>query len=152
MLADLDHSTGQHPAAVTSVHTDSFPHREYQPQSQQQVHLQYRQCACLQIWTLAQDSTLQLLQVFTQTAFPIESISLNPSNTSFLVALTDGSMSLWQLDTLQELYQYKHDGPIHGVTFFEPDGFYFLSAGQVLCSSHVLSLFVIVYVPHTKLC
>lgn len=92
-----------------------------------------RSLVCLlQIWTLAQDSTLQLLQVFTQTAFPIESISLNPSNTSFLVALTDGSMSLWQLDTLQELYQYKHEAPIHGVTFTEADDFYFLSAGQVL--------------------
>ena len=67
-----------------------------------------------------------------QTAFPVESISLNPSNKSFLVALTDGSLTLWHLETLQELYQYKHDGPVHGLTFTEPDDFYFFSADQVL--------------------
>lgn len=39
----------------------------------------------LQSWTLAQDSTLQLLQVFTQTFPPIVSSDLNASNTLFQV-------------------------------------------------------------------
>lgn len=85
----------------------------------------------LQIWTIAQDNSLQLLHVLVQTAFPIASISLNLSKESFLIALTDGTMTLWQLDTLQELYQYKHVGPVHGLTFTEPDEFYFYSHNQV---------------------
>lgn len=105
----------------------------------------------MQIWTLAQDSSLQLLQVLVQTAFPVESISLNPGNKSFLMALTDGTLTLWQLDTLQELYQYKHGGPVHGLTFTAPDEFYFTSGAQVLLSSMLINPDLVIGVTKTML-
>ncbi len=47
------------------------------------------------------------------------------------MASADGTISLWQLDTLGELYRYKHEGPVEGLTFTATDDFYFFSGPQV---------------------
>ena len=85
----------------------------------------------LQLWALGQNGELQFLHVFAQTAAPVSSITLHPSGKSILMALADGSISLWQLDTLSELYRYKHEGPVRGLTFTDTDDFYFFSGQQV---------------------
>ena len=74
---------------------------------------------------------LQFLHVFAQTAAPVSSITLHPSGQSILMALADGNISLWQLGTLSELYRYKHEGPVRGLTFTDTDDFYFFSGRQV---------------------
>ena len=51
------------------------------------------------------------------------------------MALADGTISLWQLDTLSELYRYKHDGPVRGLTFTDTDDFHFFSGRQVLATA-----------------
>ena len=86
----------------------------------------------LQLWALGQSGELQFLHVFAQTAAPLSSITLHPGGKSILMALADGSISLWQLDTLSELYRYKHEGPVRGLTFTDTDDFYFFSGRQVL--------------------
>ena len=88
--------------------------------------------SALQLWALGQNGELQFLHVFAQTAAPLSSITLHPSGKSILMALADGSISLWQLDTLSELYRYKHEGPVRGLTFTDTDDFYFFSGRQVL--------------------
>ncbi len=47
------------------------------------------------------------------------------------MAVTDGTISLWQLDTLGELYRYKHEGRVEGLSFTDTDDFYFFSGPQV---------------------
>ena len=88
--------------------------------------------SALQLWALGQNGELQFLHVFAQTAAPLSSITLHPSGKSILMALADGSISLWQLDTLNELYRHKHEGPVRGLTFTDTDDFYFFSGRQVL--------------------
>ena len=85
----------------------------------------------LQLWALGQNGELQFLHVFAQTAAPLQSITLHPSGQSILMALADGTISLWHLDTLSELYRYKHDGPVKGLTFTDTDDFHFFSGRQV---------------------
>ena len=86
---------------------------------------------CLQLWALGQSGELQLLNMFAQTASPVQSITLHPSKQSILMAVTDGTISLWQLDTLGELYRYKHEGCVEGLSFTDTDDFYFFSGPQV---------------------
>ena len=86
---------------------------------------------CLQLWALGQSGELQLLNMFAQTASPVQSITLHPSKQSILMAVTDGTISLWQLDTLGELYRYKHEGRVEGLSFTDTDDFYFFSGPQV---------------------
>lgn len=69
--------------------------------------------------------------MFAQTASPVQSITLHPNKQSVLMAVADGTISLWQLDTLGELYRYKHDGPVDGLSFTDTDDFYFHSGPQV---------------------
>ena len=69
--------------------------------------------------------------MFAQTAAPVQSITLHPSQTSIVMALADGTISLWQLDSLSELYRYKHKGAVEGLTFTATDDFYFFSGQQV---------------------
>lgn len=56
------------------------------------------------------------------------------------MALADGNISLWQLGTLSELYRYKHEGPVRGLTFTDTDDFYFFSGRQVPSSVSSTSL------------
>ena len=86
---------------------------------------------CVQLWALGQNGELQFLRMFAQTASPVRSITLHASKQSILLAVADGSISLWQLDTLGELYRYKHEGPVEGLTFTATDDFYFFSGQQV---------------------
>ncbi|KAL0051218.1 hypothetical protein WJX82_003945 [Trebouxia sp. C0006] len=92
------------------------------------------------LWALGQSGELQLLNMFAQTASPVQSITLHPSKQSILVAVTDGTISLWQLDTLGELYRYKHEGCVEGLSFTDTDDFYFFSGPQV-CAMHLQHLF-----------
>ncbi|KAA6429678.1 MAG: hypothetical protein FRX49_00112 [Trebouxia sp. A1-2] len=92
------------------------------------------------LWALGQNGELQLLNMFAQTASPVQSITLHPSKQSILMAVTDGTISLWQLDTLGELYRYKHEGRVEGLTFTDADDFYFFSGPQV-CAMHLQHLF-----------
>lgn len=84
----------------------------------------------LQLWALQSNGDLQFMHMFAQTASPIQSISLHPSQQSLLMAVADGTISLWQLDTLGEVYRYKHEGPVHGLTFTDTDEFFFSSGRQ----------------------
>ena len=68
--------------------------------------------------------------MFAQTAAPLQSITLHPTGQSILMALADGSISLWQLDTLTEPYRYKHNGPVQGLAFNGTDEFFFFSGNQ----------------------
>lgn len=90
----------------------------------------------MQLWALGQSGELQLLNTFAQTASPVQSITLHPSQQSILMALTDGTISLWHLDTLGELYRYKHEGHVEGLSFTDTDDFYFFS-GQQVCMNTV---------------
>lgn len=85
---------------------------------------------------MVQDGKLNPMQTLVQTASPVQNISLNPSSKSFLIALADGSLSLWHLESLQELYQHKQYAALHGLSFTAPDDFYFVSDGQVKLLPH----------------
>ncbi|KAL3143046.1 hypothetical protein ABBQ38_003321 [Trebouxia sp. C0009 RCD-2024] len=92
------------------------------------------------LWALSQNGELQFLHIFAHTAAPLQSITLHPSGQSILMALADGTITLWQLDTLSELYRYKHDGPVKGLTFTDTDDFHFFSGRQV-CALQLQHLF-----------
>ena len=88
------------------------------------------------------------MQTLVQTASPVQSISLNPGSKSFLIALADGSLSLWHLESLQELYQHKQHAAVQSLSFTAPDDFYFVSNGKV----HLFQTWRVSTTPQNPMC
>ncbi len=62
---------------------------------------------------------------------PISTITLHPSGRAFLVALSDGGLSLYSTQDLAVVYSHSHEGPIKQAEFMSTDDIFLVSGSRV---------------------
>ena len=86
---------------------------------------------CLQLWAIGTEGDLRPLRTFAKAPVPISTITLHPSGRALLVALSDGSLSLYSTQDLAVVYSHSHEGPIKQAEFMSTDDIFLVSGSKV---------------------